>query len=82
MAGQVGAVVIVHGGAAHAAVVEREAAGLYDVERRAQAGAQSDEGAEILRNIGLEEGQAHGSLWALSRGAKGLVVRHVVTERP
>ena len=76
------AVEIVHGGAAHAAVVEREAAGLYDVQRRAEAGAQSYEGAEILRNIGLEQGEAHGSLSAFSRFAKGRIVRHVVTERP
>ena len=47
-------------GAADALVVEREAAGLDDVERHAQAGGKPDEGAEILRDVGLEEGEAHG----------------------
>ena len=65
-----GQVVVVHGGAADALVVDRKAAGLDDVERRAQAGGQADEGAEILRDIGLEQGKAHGACSTPVRAAK------------
>jgi len=48
-------VVVVHRRPADALVVDREAAGLDDVQRNVQAGGQADEGAEILRNIRLEK---------------------------
>ena len=62
MPGDARQVVIVHGGAADALVVEREAARFDDIERNGKAGGQADEGTEILRNIGLEKGDAHGLL--------------------
>ena len=74
-------VVVVHGGAADALVVDRKAAGLDDVQRHAQAGGQADEGPEILRNIGLEQGQgAHERLfYSRPRRESALSVRHAVT---
>ena len=52
----VGEVVIVHGRTPDALVVDRKAARLDHVERCTEAGGKPDEGAEILRDIGLEQG--------------------------
>ena len=70
MAGDARPVDVIHGGAADPLVVERKAAGLDDVQRRAQAGGQADEAPRILRNIGLEQGKAHESQFGLPSAAK------------
>ena len=41
-------------------IVEQEAAGLDDVDGDPQAGAQAQQRAGVLRNIGLEKNQSHG----------------------
>ena len=59
MPGDLGMLDVIHAGPPQPAVAQNEAAGLDDVDRHPQTGAESDEGAGILRNIGLEEGEAH-----------------------
>ncbi len=51
---------VIEPGAAQPAVGEDEAAGLDDVDSDAKTGAEADQSAGILRDIGLEEGKAHG----------------------
>ena len=59
MAHDLGALQIVHAGAAKFLVAEQEAAGLDDVHTDAQTGAQPDQGTGVLGDIGLVEGEAH-----------------------
>src|SRR5438309_6514648 len=63
-------VVVVHRRAADALVVDRKAARLDDVERCLETGGQSDEGTQVLRNVGLEEGEAHGVFYSCPRRGK------------
>ena len=53
---------IIHAGALQAAVVEHEAAGLDDVDGDAEAGAEAQQRAGVLRNVGLVEGKTHGAV--------------------
>ncbi len=63
MARHGGPLEIVHAGAAEVAVGGVEAAGLDDVHRHAEAGAHADDGAGVLRDVGLEEREAgHGRI--------------------
>jgi hypothetical protein len=52
---------IVHAGAAEGAVRGREAGWLDDMGLDAEAGAQAQNRSGVLRNIGLIEGDAHGT---------------------
>lgn len=55
-----GRIEIIHPGPAQAAVAEDEAAGLDDLDRQIQAGGEPQQRADILRNIGLEQGEGEG----------------------
>ncbi len=58
-----GFVDVIHAGAAHTGVVQREAAGLDDVDVAAKAGRQAQARTEILGDIGLIEDEVeHGAL--------------------
>jgi len=59
MAYDLGMLQIIHAGAAELLVVEQESAGLDNVHAHPQAGAQADQGAAILKNIKLIEGESH-----------------------
>jgi hypothetical protein len=50
---------VIHVRALEPAVVEDESERLDQIDRHAEAGAQPDQGAGILRDIGLEKGEAH-----------------------
>src|SRR5262245_37299934 len=54
-----GEIVVVHGGAADALVVDLKAAGFDQVHGHAEAGAEANEGAEILGDVGLVERKTH-----------------------
>ena len=70
MADDLGAGEIVHAGPAQALVVPEEAAGLDDIHRHAEAGGEAQNRAAVLRNIGLEQGKAHGDCRMLGKGAE------------
>src|ERR1041385_7032809 len=50
---------IIHAGAAEVAVGHRKARRLDDMRLDIQAGAQAQDGAGVLRNVGLEERNTH-----------------------
>ena len=58
---EVHGVEVVEAGAAQAGIGEDEAAGPDDVDGHAQTGGEPEQGAGVLRNIGLVEGKAQGS---------------------
>jgi hypothetical protein len=67
-----GRVEVIHPGAAQPSVAQHEAAGLDDVDCHAETGAEPDQRAGILRNIWLEEGEAHtGDHSACGAGRRG-----------
>ena len=50
---------IIHSGAAHRLLVKNETAGFNNVQRHVQTGAQTQQRAGVLRNIGLKQSQTH-----------------------
>ena len=53
---------VIHPGAAEGAVGDREAGRLDDVRLDPEAGAEPENRAGILRNVGLEKGDPHGPM--------------------
>ena len=62
---------VIEGGAPEPAVVEQEAARLDQVDRDAEASGEPQQRAGILRNVGLEQGEAQATSQAglLSAGS-------------
>ena len=56
MLDQIGARQIIHSGAFEVAVGEREAGRMDDVDRHAETGAETQDGAGVLRDVRLEKG--------------------------
>src|SRR5665213_580123 len=61
MAADIGLAEIIHRRALQAPVVQDEAAGLDDVDGDAQTGAEAQQGTDVLRDVRLVEGKAHGA---------------------
>ena len=58
-----GAIEKIHARAAESCIAPKESARLDDIDRNAQTGAEPDERPGVLRDVRLEQGEAH-RFWA------------------